>query len=406
MQKISIIVPVFNTEKYLERCIDSIISQSYRNLEIILVDDGSTDGSPKILDDYVGRDSRIQVLHKKKGGLVSARKAGVAAASGTYTGYVDSDDWIEADMYSSLYQAAFDTDADVVTCGYFLEGAYTTVHLDNVEAGIYSGGGMSYLREHTIYGPESRETGIRGGLWCKLFKTGLLKKVQSSIPDNISIAEDKLCVLKYILECSSVYVLKRSLYHWCIRKDSMSHENKNSYLLKVQSVYDHLNILYEHPNFSPAMRLQAEIYIVELLFLGINKRMGFCNKNMLWIDPCWMDRLPENARVILYGAGELGEKYRKQMRIRPDLQFMFCVDERYKELSTKDFPVETPKKIFSCGFDYIVITIKNKGKAMQIKGTLIRQKIPAEQIIWCDQPEAYWKYLEAEGVFMDTHEDI
>lgn len=399
MRKISIIIPVYNTEKYLERCISSVISQSYENLEIICVDDGSTDRSLEILEKYALKDSRIKVLHKENEGLVSARKSGVAAATGIYTGYVDSDDWVNADMYEGLYKAISDADADIVTCGYFLEGSYTTVHLDNVKEGLYSGVQMAYLRENVIYNLESREAGIRGGLWCKLFKTELLKKVQSSIPDEISIAEDKVCLLKYMLECSTVYVLKKPLYHWCIRDDSMSHENKNSYLLKVQSVYDYLMILYEHPNFSQFMRQQAEIYLMELLFLGINRRMGFQNKNMIWIDPYWMDELPENAKVILYGAGELGKKYRKQMgAIRPDLKYMFCVDTKYKELSEKEFPVEMPQKITASDFDYIVITIKNREKAMQIRSELLEQNINKERIIWCEQPEAYWKYLEAEGL--------
>lgn len=397
MPKVSIIIPVYNTEQYLRKCLNSVKNQTLRDFEIICVDDGSTDRSPEILDAYARGDSRIKVLHKENGGLVSARKTGIAAATGVYAGYVDSDDWIEPEMYETLYEVALETNTDIVTCGYYLEGNYTTVHLDNVEAGFYSEQKMAFLRENTIYNMGSRETGIRGGLWCKLFKTGLLKEVQDAIPDNISIAEDKMCVLKYILECSSVYVLKKPFYHWCIRKNSMSHESRNSYLTKVQFVYDYLNDLYGHYNFSQSMRLQAEIYIIELLFLGINKRMGFQNKNLLWIDPCWLDRLPKNARVILYGAGELGEKYKKQMRTRPDLKCMFCVDERYKELSTKEFPVEMPQKIFNSEFDYIVITIKNKGKAMRIKDSLLMQDIQEQKIIWCEQPEAYWKYLEAEG---------
>lgn len=398
MPKVSIILPIYNTEQYLRRCLDSVRNQTLEDIEIICVDDGSTDKSVKILDEYAQKDSRIKVLHKKNEGLVAARKSGIRAATGIYTGYVDSDDWIDPDMYECLYQAALSTNTDLVTCGYFLEGNYTTIHLDNVEEGFYCENKMSYLRDNTIYRLERKETGIRGGLWCKLFKTEMLKKVQSSIPNDISIAEDKVCLLRYILECSSAYVLKKPLYHWCIRADSMSHESKNTYLLKVQSVYDYLATLYKHPNFSEFMRRQAEIYLVELLFLGINKRMGFQNRNMVWIDPYWLDQLPENARIILYGAGELGEKYRKQMKIRPDLKFLFCVDENYKKLSGKEFPVEMPQKIAGSDFDYIVITIKNRERAMQIKKELLEQNIREEKIVWCEQPEAYWRYMDAEGL--------
>lgn len=100
--KISIIVPIYNTEKYLNRCVDSILAQSYKNLEIILVDDGSNDNSPAICDSYAKRDTRIKVVHKKNGGLSSARNAGLDMATGDYIGFVDSDDFISSDMYEIL----------------------------------------------------------------------------------------------------------------------------------------------------------------------------------------------------------------------------------------------------------------------------------------------------------------
>ena len=103
---VSVIVPVYNTERYLAKCLDSIIAQTMRDIEIICVDDGSTDSSLEILTAYAGKDARIRVIHKENGGLVSARKAGIKAARGTYIGYVDSDDWIEPRMYERLYECA------------------------------------------------------------------------------------------------------------------------------------------------------------------------------------------------------------------------------------------------------------------------------------------------------------
>lgn len=402
MHKISIIIPVYNTKEYLEKCIESVRAQTYQNIEIICVDDGSTDGSGALLDALAEKDARMKVIHKQNGGLVSARKAGINAATGEYAGYVDSDDWIEPDMYENLYRVVCSTNADVITCGYFLEGNYTTVHLDNVEEGLYREQKMRYLRDNTIYRLESRETGLRGGLWCKLFRTELLKRIQNSVPDMISIAEDKMCLLKFILESTSVYVLKKPLYHWVIRKNSMSHESRNSYLLKIQYVYDYLTELYKHVNFTAAMRLQAEIYITELLMLGINKRMGFQNRNMIWIDPYWLDKIPLNSKVILYGAGELGEKYFRQLRKRTDLHFICCVDPKYEVLASEEFLVQSPQVIVQKEYDYIVITVKNKEKALGIQNELVKQGIHRDKMIWCEQPEVYWKYLEAEGLAPGT----
>ena len=113
---LSIIVPVYNVCDYLKDCIDSILAQSFTDFELILVDDGSTDGSGEICDEYVKRDSRIRVIHKGNGGVVSARKAGVAAAKGLYVGYVDGDDWIESDMYEKMVHYMREYDCDLVMC--------------------------------------------------------------------------------------------------------------------------------------------------------------------------------------------------------------------------------------------------------------------------------------------------
>lgn len=114
--QISVIVPIYNVEKYLSKCIDSIINQTLTNIEIILVNDGSTDNSGKIIDEYAKKDSRIKVIHKKNGGQGSARNAGLDIAKGEYIGFVDSDDWIDSNMYESLYNAAISNNSDIVVC--------------------------------------------------------------------------------------------------------------------------------------------------------------------------------------------------------------------------------------------------------------------------------------------------
>ena len=118
-EKISVIVPVYNVEDYLPRCMDSILTQTYQNLEIILVDDGATDGSGQICNEYAGKDPRIKVIHKKNGGLSSARNAGIDAASGTYFAFVDSDDWIEPDAYEAMLAQMKKHDVKLVCAGRF-----------------------------------------------------------------------------------------------------------------------------------------------------------------------------------------------------------------------------------------------------------------------------------------------
>ncbi len=123
-EKISVIVPIYKVEEYLHRCIDSIINQTYTNLEIILVDDGSPDNCPMICDEYAKKDSRIRVIHKKNGGLSDARNAGLEIATGEYIGFVDSDDWIHKDMYHILYKNIIEKDADIAECSIKKERNY------------------------------------------------------------------------------------------------------------------------------------------------------------------------------------------------------------------------------------------------------------------------------------------
>lgn len=115
---VSIIVPVYKVEQYLSRCVDSILQQSYSNLEIILVDDGSPDSCGMICDEYQKKDSRVQVIHKSNGGLSDARNYGIEAAQGKYLAFVDSDDWLDFDMIDILYRVLTSQDADIAECSY------------------------------------------------------------------------------------------------------------------------------------------------------------------------------------------------------------------------------------------------------------------------------------------------
>ena len=135
MPKVSVIVPVYNAEKYLRECVDSILGQTLSDIELILVDDGSTDSSPAICDRYAEQDARVQVIHKPNGRAASARNAGLRAASGDYVAFVDSDDWVSPKMYEKM----LDTGADVTLCDYvrFQGKTETPFTQPNVNAGFY-----------------------------------------------------------------------------------------------------------------------------------------------------------------------------------------------------------------------------------------------------------------------------
>ncbi|UOK56378.1 glycosyltransferase [Bacillus sp. OVS6] len=120
MPAISIVVPIYNVEKYLHKCIDSILSQNFTDLEIVLVNDGSTDSCGRICDEYSIKDNRVKVIHKKNGGLSDARNTGIEISTGDFIGFVDSDDWVEPNMYETLYNLCISNSADISTCSIFV----------------------------------------------------------------------------------------------------------------------------------------------------------------------------------------------------------------------------------------------------------------------------------------------
>lgn len=397
MVKVSVVIPVYNTEEYLGQCLESVMRQTLEDIEIICIDDGSTDSSLAIMQGCAERDPRIRIIRKENGGLVSARKVGVAAAKGEYIGYVDSDDWIEPDMYEELYRFAVRDQADMVCSGYFFEGNYITTHFDNVPEGVYDLERMEGLRENAIYNIEERDVGIRSALWCKLFLAEKFRGIQLGIPEGISISEDKVCILSYLLYCSRVSVRREAFYHYRIRQGSMINAPDPGYLVKVNEVYQYLMGLYEHPLFTKGMRLQAELYITEMLYKGINSRLGFENRDLFWVDPYWLNGIPHGSKVALYGAGGLGHAYKRQLGSRGDLTYAGCTDFGWEKFKGGPMEVIPPEDLPQTGYDVLVITIKNPGKAQEVRRQLEGIGIPGHKILWFEQKEIYWKYAEVNG---------
>lgn len=207
---ISVIVPVYNMEQYLERCVNSIVDQTYRNLEIILVDDGSTDRSPRMCDEYAAKDGRIKVVHKVNGGLSDARNAGLQVATGNYIGYVDSDDWIEPQMYQRMYEACIEHQAQVAVC------RYAKIYRDHVDR---EGNGQVTVFDREgilkIYLTDQPEYVVYNSVWSKLFAREVVEGVLFPVGKNsedIMYTTKAFCKLEkavYIDECFYDYVLDR-----------------------------------------------------------------------------------------------------------------------------------------------------------------------------------------------------
>lgn len=221
---ISVIVPVYNVEKYLEQCVDSILQQTITDLEVILVDDGSTDKSALICDEYQVRDTRIKVLHKQNGGLMSAWKAGVQMSKGDYIGFVDSDDWIDSDMYMTLYQTAVKSSADIVLCGWIREGKNKREKEPMyIESGKYDRDSLekNIFPKMLSFG-KMLERYISPNRVTKLFKRELLEKNFKYFDEKVSIGEDLITSFSCILDVKSIYMLAEYFpYHYRLNESSI-----------------------------------------------------------------------------------------------------------------------------------------------------------------------------------------
>lgn len=203
--KISVIVPVYNVEKYLNKCVSSLVNQTYKKLEIILVDDGSPDNCPQMCDDWVKKDDRIKVIHKENGGLSSARNAGLAIAGGNYIGFVDSDDWIDEDMYEFLL-SLFDRDSqiDITRC------SYRTIQSGKA---FYSDSDEEMLADRdTFLNMMFSDTVLNSTCTMKLYKKSAIGEIK--FDEQIKIGEDHDFNYKVMQKINYVYCSDLPKYNY------------------------------------------------------------------------------------------------------------------------------------------------------------------------------------------------
>ena len=209
---ISVIVPVYNVEPYLDRCVESIVNQTYRNLEIILVDDGSPDNCPQMCDAWAERDARIKVIHKENAGLSDARNAGMAVAAGELMGFVDSDDWIREDMYQLLLENMQANDSDISACGVRM------IWDDGSTERMLTKEGCCVLETEDAMRAVIKEAWLKQPVWYKLYKTELVKNIQFPVG---KYHEDVFWTYQAVGAAKQVSVLDEPCYFYRQRNSSI-----------------------------------------------------------------------------------------------------------------------------------------------------------------------------------------
>lgn len=224
LKKLSVIVPVYNVKDYLEVCVESLLRQSYTNLEILLVDDGSIDGSADLCDELAKKDARILAIHQKNGGVSSARNTALEKVTGEYITFMDPDDWIEEWAYQTLIRSLEQQQADAVFCGYWEypdDPALTPILHAPEKKGVVDG------KEATYQCLIGMGYGYFTSVWNKLFRTDCLRSKEQALPQfqcGLSIGEDELWLTQVVPNLDRVVLLPEPLYYWRQRTGSALHD--------------------------------------------------------------------------------------------------------------------------------------------------------------------------------------
>lgn len=445
MPKISVIIPVYNEEKYLGQCLDSLRYQTLADIEIICVDDGSTDSSPLILRNYEKLDKRIKVINQKNQYAGVARNNGMKHATGKYLLFLDSDDFFELDMLEKMFLRAEEEQLDIVLCHYN--------YLDNrngrkFENDFEEADSLFPKGVKVFSGTEIKHAGIFqsmvGWAWDKLFRADFVKETGYEFPNSRS-SNDGFFVYMHVARAKRIGVLEdRLVWHRMFDETSLSNTREKSWengfrmieMIYKELVKQGLYSQYEQSFISWAVKyqvwylttlfekdafLKAYQYIKEYMepefralqyqgnLLCEQKRVEYYNwiitldpeqfllrrikewddirneqikKNLKkgWVFP--YEKIPKNVKLVIYGAGVVGQSYYYQLKATSYCEEIHIVDQNYQMYNTEDYPVQSVETLKDIDFDYILVAISNDQIKTEVLKTLNEKyNIPVSKMV-------------------------
>lgn len=255
MPKVSIIVPVYNVEEYLERCLDSLVNQTLKDIEIIIVNDGSTDGSKEKIQEYINKYKNIVYLEKENGGLSSARNYGIPYAKGEYIGFVDSDDYVELTMYEKMYNKAIEEKSDMVECDFIWE--YPNKKREDIGK-IYSGKKEAIVEARVV-------------AWNKIIKKDIIEKTKITFPEGLRY-EDIEFFYKIVPYLDKISFVKETLVHYVQRESSIAN-TQNERTGEIFKIWENVLNYYIENNIFNEYRSELEYSYTRILLCSSLKRI-------------------------------------------------------------------------------------------------------------------------------------
>lgn len=385
---LSVIVPVYNASASLQKCVESIINQTYKELEIILVDDGSTDDSGAICESLVKRDIRVKVCHTANHGSMAARNHGVELAQGRMITFVDSDDWIEADMYSHMISMYGRYEVDMISSGLIFDytNGIRTMEYDLIPEGVYD----KIQIEHKIipvmmYDAGKHRRAVTPSVCTKIINKDLWREVLQRSDSRITYGEDAAISYLCLAKSERAAFTNRVWYHYCVRNDSMVHSFHIHSFEEIKIFADYMENAFREQGIWDQMKVQLKEYIKYFLYPAIDAVYSIKLGEPVYLFP--YELVKAGSRVVIYGAGKIGRAYRKNLEKTNYALMEAWVDRAYKKYSSLGEKISDPAVISKLCFDYIVIAIENDEIAKMIRADLMNAGISGNKIVW-KKPES------------------
>lgn len=375
--KLSIVVPIYNTELYLRACLQSITDQACPDMELLLIDDGSTDGSGVICKEFARRDARVTYIRQENRGAFAARRTGAEHASGEFLMYVDSDDWIDCGMAEFLVQQI--GDADMVTTGVHYEtGPGMAVdYLDQYPEGEYGGEDKDSLLKTMLYDTDSDTLQrLTPWIWNKLYRTEIVRQVYGKLDVDNSFAEDAAFLYNYLIISGAVRICHKCFYHYRYRTDSMFHGGNPHMLSDINKAYLAIASGFEKHLLRENLMLQLQHWVSVTAIMAVNGGMGFASGIHIPEFQLDTDGL-RDKRIVLYGAGKAGRDYFRQLT-KMGYDVVLWVDSNSSEMEN----VREPRAILETEYDVILLAVSRPEYVESIKESLKIIGIGEEKLMW------------------------
>lgn len=378
---ISIVIPVYNSAQYLKRCVDSICRQTFKNFQTVLVDDGSTDGSGEICDQYASLDSRFKVIHQKNAGAVKARKIGTIEADGEYIYYVDSDDWLEENVIEVFSNIVGQYDVDMILIGHKREyenGKYYTSKVP-FKNGYYR---KSWIRNEMLYQlldtSKFYESSQSLPLWNYLIRKKILLKNQENVDDRIRILEDAILVYYCLLDADKLYVNKNIYYHYIQHSNSLKRRKDPKEYDKLQLVYKALVSRFIIEPQKDILLKQAKYLLLYTILYSVPGQAKVDGGLFPYTN------FSEGSKVVIYGAGAFGKNIFKILNQSQYAEIVGWIDENYTAYQKEGIQVDSPKILQKIEFDYVILGVLMAHIRDDIIQLLKKYHVPKEKIIDID----------------------